>query len=332
MGTAPLVALLDVMPERSRDVLAARFEPDFRLRFATTGTPEEQHALAAGATVLLTMWGSVDADLIAAAKGCRLIQKLGVGTDKIDLVAAERQGVAVLKAAGINADAVAEHAVLLTLSVSRRLLWAVAETREGRFQKEPLRASTFQLVGRTVGLVGLGYIGRAVARRFAGFGVEVVYHDPRRLPPEDERELGVRYLPLDELLAGSDVLSLHLPSTPETLGMVDDAFLARTKPGVILINTARGTLVNEDALARAIADGRVLGAGLDVTAVEPLPRTSPLWGLDQVVVTPHQGGAVADNFPRVADRAYRNAQAVLSGTNPGGDDIVVWPRAETAPR
>jgi phosphoglycerate dehydrogenase-like enzyme len=318
----PVVALLDVMPEPSQQALAAAFA-EFDLRLAQPG--QDLHTLVADAAVLLSMWGTVDADLLAAAPKCQLLHKLGVGTDKFDLDAARQHGVTVLKAAGINADAVAELTVLLTLAVSRRLLFAVSETRAGRFQKEALRASTFQLVGKTVGLLGLGAIGRAVATRFRAFGAQVVYYDPRRLSTAEEAELGVEYRDMDDLLAAADVLSLHLPNTPRTAGMVNDALLEKVKPGVIVVNTARGALVDEAALTRAIEDGRVRGAGLDVTSVEPLPTDSPLHGLEEVVVTPHMGGAVADNFPRVAARAHANTVAVLAGRRPAAEaDVVVW--------
>jgi phosphoglycerate dehydrogenase-like enzyme len=323
----PVVAVLDAMPPASRDVISDIFGPAFDIVFAPDNTPAAKHTAAAAATVLLTMWGAVDADTIAAAPHCRLIQKLGVGTDKIDCAEAERRGITVLKAAGINADAVAELAVLLMVAVGRNLGRAMAGARTGRMVKEELRAESFQLLGRTVGLLGLGHIGRAVASRLRGFGVTVVYHDLVRADEASEREYAIRYLPVDELVATADVISLHLPGTPATERLVDDAFLARVKPGVIIVNTARGSLIDEAALVRAIEDGRVLGAGLDVTAEEPLPVTSPLHGLDRVLLTPHVGGAVANNFPRVIERAFRNATAVLAGEQVNPSDVVIWPES-----
>jgi phosphoglycerate dehydrogenase-like enzyme len=321
----PVVAVLDAMPEASRSVIADIFGTDFDVVFAADDGAEAKRTAAAGATVLLTMWGSVDAGTIAAARGARLIQKLGVGTDKIDVPAATANGIAVLKAAGINADAVAELTVLLTLAVGRNLPRASAAARAGTLAKETLRAESYQLLGKKVGLLGLGHIGQAVARRFAGFGVELAYHDVRRAPAEVERDCRIRYVERDELLAVSDVISLHLPATPATHHIVDAGFLAKTRPGLILVNTARGGLVDEGALVAAIEDGRVLGAGLDVTEQEPLPADSPLLRLDRVVLTPHVGGAVANNFPRVIARAHLNARAVLDGTEVAPADVVAWP-------
>ncbi|HEY3872099.1 MAG TPA: 2-hydroxyacid dehydrogenase [Actinocrinis sp.] len=327
MTDRPIAAVLDAMPAPSRAVISDVFGADFDVVFAWDDTAEAKRAAATGATVLLTMWGSVDADTVAAARGAKLIQKLGVGTDKIDVSAATASGMTVLKAAGINADAVAELTILLTLAVGRRLPKAMAAARAGLLAKEELRAESFQLLDKTVGLLGLGHIGRAVARRFAGFGVELVYHDLRRASADVEQECSIRYVAKDELVAVSDVISLHLPSTPDTDHIVNESFLKAARPGLILVNTARGSLVDEQALAAALADGRLLGAGLDVTAEEPLPAGSPLLGSDRVVLTPHVGGAVANNFPRVIARAHANARAVLDGGEPDPMDVVGRPNS-----
>lgn len=321
----PTVAVLDMMPPASRQVIADIFGREFNLIHVDDDSAQAKHRAAADATVLLTMWGAVDAATIAAAPQARLIQKLGVGTDKIDTVAAGQRGIVVLKAAGVNADAVAELTVLLILAVGRNLGRAMAAARTGQVAKEALRAESFQLLGKTVGLLGLGHIGLAVARRLAGFGVTLIYHDLRRASPEAEASVPIRYAEADEVITSSDVISLHLPRTPATDNLIGEDVLARVKPGLILVNTARGSLVDERALAKAIADGRVLGAGLDVTAEEPLPVTSALHGLDRVVLTPHVGGAVANNFPRVIKHAYDNVQAVLAGGQVTEADIVTWP-------
>jgi phosphoglycerate dehydrogenase-like enzyme len=329
-GGKPTVAVLDPMPPASRRVIDDIFGGDFNLVQVDDDSPAAKQRAAAGATVLLTMWGAVDAATIAAAPQARVIQKLGVGTDKIDTAAAGRRGIAVLKAAGVNADAVAELTVLLTLAVGRNLGRAMAAAKTGRVEKETLRAESFQLLGKTVGLLGFGHIGLAVARRLSGFGVTLIYHDLRRASPETEAAVPIRYAAADEVIATSDVISLHLPSTPATDNLIGEDVLARVKPGLILVNTARGSLVDERALAKAIADGRVLGAGLDVTAEEPLPVTSALHGLDRVVLTPHVGGAVANNFPRVIRHAYDNVQAVLGGGQVAAADIVTWPGHDAA--
>ena len=307
------VALLDDMPEASRQVVLDVFGPRFRLRFVRDDSAEAKHEAAVGADALLTMWGRVDAYTIRWAAGAKVIQKLGVGVDKIDVAAASAHGITVLKAAGINAGAVAELAVLLTLGVGRRLAKALDAARTGQSHKEALRAESFQLLGKTVGLLGLGNIGQAVAHRLSGFGVSIQYFDLRRAPADVEDACRATFVDLDELIRTSDVISLHLPSTPRTDHIVDAAFLKNVKPGLILVNTARGSLVDEGALLNALRDGTVLGAGLDVTDPEPPPADSPLLRHDRVLVTPHVGGAVANNFPRVVERAFRNVTAVLDG-------------------
>jgi phosphoglycerate dehydrogenase-like enzyme len=320
----PRVAVLDVLPPGSRQLIQQQFAPDFDVRFAE-GDPEQRLGLVADATVLLAGWDAVDARLVDAAASCRLIQKLGVGTDKIDLLATRRRGIAVLRAAGINATAVAEMTVLLTLAVLRRLVWAAESVRRGELAKEQLRTMTYQLAGKTVGLLGAGYVGRAAAKRFASFDVTLAYYDVRRLPEELERELHLSFRSIDELVPDADVLSLHLPLTPETQGLIDGPLLSKMKPNAILINTARGGLIDEPALIKALEAGSLAGAGLDVTVQEPLPPSSPLLAMDNVLVTPHYGGSVADNFPRVVEHAYRNVVNVLAGLPVPPEDVVSWP-------
>jgi phosphoglycerate dehydrogenase-like enzyme len=323
----PVVLALDVLPEASRAIIRERFS-EYTPVFATSMDRDELLGLARDATVFLSSWGRIDAGLIAAAPRLRVIQKLGVGVDKFDLDAARERGVIVLKAAGINAEAVAELAVLLTFAVSRNLMKAVRLSREGRFEKEVLRAESTQILGRTVGLYGFGHIGRAVARRFQSFGASIIYYDPFRLPEQTERELGVRFVEFDTLLRESDVVSIHAPSTPETNGVFGAAAFAVMKRTAILVNTARGELVDDHALADALIAGRLRGAGLDVIANEPISPDSPLFDLDQVIVTPHIGGAVGDNFPRVVARALENVDAALAGASLRPADVVVGPPAD----
>jgi phosphoglycerate dehydrogenase-like enzyme len=321
----PQVAVIDVLPPASRRIIDARFGQRFAVVYAETPTIAHRADIVREATALLVGWSALPAQVIEAARHCKVIQKLGVGVDKIDLEAARRRGITVLRAAGINATAVAEMTLLLMLAVLRRLHWAVGEYQAGRFQKEYLRTSTFQLAGKTVGLVGMGHIGRAVARRLRSFEAKAIYYDIRRLGREEEERLGVTYSPLDDLVSESDIISLHVPSTPETRAMVNARLFARMKRGVILINTARGAIIDEAALVDALRQGIVGGAGLDVTAEEPLPPGSPLRAFGNVLITPHMAGAVADNFPRVVDHAYANVCRVLAGEPVSAEDVVVSP-------
>lgn len=318
------VAVLDVLSPQSREQLLETFGSRFDVVF-NDGSDGAKKRIAEGATALLAGWDHVDADVIGSARACRVIQKLGIGTDKIDVEAARRGRVAVLRAAGVNSEAVAEMAVLLTLAVLRRLVPAVEAVRVGRMAKEELRATAYQLMGKTVGVVGAGHIGRAAARRFAAFDTTIIYFDVARLTNEVERQLGMTYLELDELVATSDIVTLHLPLTDETRHVVNRRLLARMKPSAVLINTARGGLVDEAALVEALASGALLGAGLDVTEDEPVSPESLLLAMENVIVTPHYAAAVADNFPRVVRHAYRNVTSVLDGTPVSPEDVVWWP-------
>jgi D-3-phosphoglycerate dehydrogenase len=195
--------------------------------------------------------------------------------------------------------------------------------------KEEARGLHRQLHGKRIGLIGLGAIGRAVAGMLAGFAVDIVYYDPAVAPADVERKFAVRTLALAELLATSDIVSLHLPLLPDTAGMIGEERIAMMKPGAVLINCARGGLVDEAALVRALTDGRLSAAGIDAFAEEP-PVGSPLLELEQTVVTSHMAGATIDNFASVLERGFDNASRYLGGQGlPEQDAVFVPPGAAT---
>lgn len=316
------VGVLDYYEDGVRRQLTDQMDqiPGVDIAFAEGTGEQHRLAVAKDADVLLAGWSPVSAEVIAASGRLRLIQKMGVGVDKIDLDAARARGVRVLRAAGINAGAVAEMTILLMLAVLRELPWAVSELRDGRFQKETLRNRTIQLAGQHVGLVGFGHIGAAVAARLRGFDVTTAYYDPRTDLRADPSLASP--MPLDELLRWSDIVSLHTPLTPETRHLLNRARIASLRPGAVVINTARGGLIDEEALVAAISEGRLRGAGLDVTAEEPAGEDSPLLASDRVIVTPHIGGAVASNFANVSRRARTNILAFFAGEPVGDEDVV----------
>jgi phosphoglycerate dehydrogenase-like enzyme len=323
-GDPIVVGVLDVFPPTTRQMILDRFDSDFDVRFLDDDAPDARRRLATTADVLLVMWGGVDGETMTSSPRLRLIQKLGVGTDKIDLDAARDRGICVLRAAGINADAVADMALLFILAISRNLTTALDRYRRGSFAKEELRHESLQLVGRTVGLVGFGHIGRALAARLRACGCRILYHDPIRADEGTEARLGAQLVPFDELISQADVISLHAPSEPGAPPLLDADRLARMREGAIVINTARGGLIDLDALHSGLMSGRIRGAGLDVTDPEPLPPSSPLFSHPNVLITPHVGGAVINNMPLVLERARANVDALLSGgTWPEGADVVV---------
>jgi phosphoglycerate dehydrogenase-like enzyme len=240
---------------------------------------DEMIELIDGAVAVIADADPFDERVLASAPQLRIIARCGVGLDTIDLDAAGRAGVAVTITPEVNNEAVADHALALILAAVRRLREQDAIVRGGGWRS--FETVSWQLHGATVGIVGYGAIGRAVARRLAGFGVELLVHDPF---VEDVEVTG-----LAELLARSDVVTLHMPLTPETRGIVDAQAIALMKPDAVIVNTARGPVIDQDALIDALRSGRLGAAGLDVFAVEP-PLGSPLLELPNVILSPHVGG------------------------------------------
>ncbi len=259
----------------------------------------------------------LDEEFFRTARRLRLVQLISAGYDTVDLAAARRAGVPVANNGGSNAIAVAEHTLMLILAVLRRVVWCHANVcagrwRVGRFDEHRLH----ELEGKTVGIVGLGRIGRKVARRVRAFEARVQYHDIVRLAEDEEDALGVRFVLFEELLRTSDVVTLHVPLTPQTRNLLSTREFALMKPGAILINTCRGAVVDEAALHKALTSGHLGGAGLDVLVEEPPPASHPLFGLDSVVLTPHMAGPTWENWPRAFRNAIDNIQRVAAGRAP----------------
>lgn len=251
----------------------------------------------------------VNRELFTVAPRLRIVARAGVGLDNIDLAAADEAGVVVSAALGANAVSVAEHTLLLALALLRELPKHDRAIREGRWQ----RTSGRELSGRTWGLLGVGATGRAVARLLTGFGVAVIGHDPFVATDDDRiRTLGIELVPLARLIAGSDVLSVHLPATDRTRGLIDADLLAGFRPGSVLINVGRGEVMDEAALARAVREGRLGGAALDVRTQEP-PVPGPLDGLENVIFTPHIAGITEESQRRIAAVLAADVAAVLAG-------------------
>jgi D-3-phosphoglycerate dehydrogenase len=206
--------------------------------------------------------------------------------------------------------------ILLILSLYRNLFIANQTLRQGQWLQWQLRPQSYNLVSKRLGIVGLGRIGREVAQRAKAFECQLVYYDVMRAPTEVEAELEVEYVPFDELLAQSDIITLHLPRTEETRGMIGVAQLVRMKPTALLINTARGGLVDEAALYQALTSGQIAGAGLDVFAVEPPGADNPLLHLDNVVATPHIAAGTADALANKMRAAFANMQRMAQGQEP----------------
>ena len=253
-------------------------------------------SLLADADYIINRGGEVNAAVIQAAQNTKLIQKWGVGYDKIDVKTAGERGIPVAICVGGNAMPVAELAVTLMLDVLRSVVPMSACLKQGDWSRDRFSPRAYLLHGKTVGLVGIGNIARKVAAIVrGGFDCQVLYYDVFRLTPEQEQELGVSYASLDELMAQSDIVSIHVPLLDSTAGMINRHNLSLLKPTACIITTSRGGVIQENDLIEALQNNKILGAGLDTFAVEPLPADSPLLAMEQVVTTPHCGGNTVDN-------------------------------------
>lgn len=259
----------------------------------------------------------VDAAMAEAARGCLLIQQPSIGYQHIDLEATRLAGVPVANVGAANAVGVAEHAVMFMLCLLKRALYFHARTIRGEWaQQEIFTLGLAELQGKTLGIVGMGNIGREVAVRAKAFGCRIVYSDMAPLPAEKASELGAERLDLEELLREADIVTLHVPLTPETASLIDREKLAMMKPGAFLLNLARGEVVDEAALAEALEEGRLAGAGIDVFSREPVDPSNPLLASDKVILSPHVSGGTNESRVRMLAITVDNVNRVLSGEKP----------------
>jgi phosphoglycerate dehydrogenase-like enzyme len=251
-----------------------------------------------------------------AAPKLRLYQLLSAGYDDVDLEASRRARVPVCNNGGANAISVSEHAIMLMLTVSRRVLWQHDNVSNGRWRGNAPAPMMYEVYDKTLGIVGLGTIGKKVARIARALGMRVQYYDIKRLPEHEEDALGVRFRLYRELLASSDVVSFHVPLNDSTRHMLGAAELTLMKPEAIVVNTSRGPVINEKALTQALADNKLFGAGLDVFDQEPPPPDNPLFRLKNVVLTSHYAGPTWDNHVARFRNAFDNVQRVARGEPP----------------
>ena len=298
----PFAIVESELPQGFRLQMLARNDAESLL----AAIPEADYLLASGRV-------KITAEALSHAPKLKMIQRTGVGLDSLDLDTIRARGIPLYVNQGVNARSVAEHTLLLILACLRRLPQIHRNTANGVWKKQAQGVLTSELAGKTVGLIGMGSIGKIVASLLQAFQANVVYSKPRRLPEAEEQALGITYLPLEELAAKADVVSMHCPMTPETANMIDADFLSRMKPGAIFVNTARGGLVDMPALTQALQSGRLSFAGLDVYDQEPVSPDSPIFKLENVILTPHIGGITADSFRRMMHDAMRNIHLFEEG-------------------
>jgi D-3-phosphoglycerate dehydrogenase / 2-oxoglutarate reductase len=310
--------IVNQSPNRPRVLIAEKLAPSVLEVFGAefdvhhvdgTDRPALFEALAGAEALLVRSATRVDAEALGHARQLKVVARAGVGLDNVDVPAATKRGVMVVNAPTSNIVSAAEHAVALLLAVARRIPAADTSLRSGQWKRSSFGG--VELFGKTIGVVGLGKISQLVAQRLAAFGTELIAYDPY-VAPARAAQLGIELVDLDELLSRADAISIHLPKTPETLGLIGADQLAKTKPGVLIINAARGGLVDEQALADAVRSGQVGGAGIDVFATEPC-TASPLFELPQIVVTPHLGASTAEAQDRAGTDVARSVLLALRG-------------------
>ena len=319
------IAILDVWAEAVRDQTRAVAPDNFELHFAESYDEDHQIEIAQVCDFIVCGTAPISRRLLNAAPNIKFIQKWGIGFDKVDLDAVREHSLGLCNTAGANSSVVAEHTLLLMLAVYRHLLEIDTRLRKGEWLdiKIMLRNNALQMRGKTIGILGFGNIGRAVAQRLTGFETNVIYYDISRAPEEIERKLKSRYVSLECLFKESDILTIHTPLDESTRNIVDANSISQMKNTAIIINCARGGVLNEKALFNAIEAGNIRGAGIDVWEPEPTEPENPLFSLDKVVVTPHAAGSAFDNVGNVSKHCFENIQLFLDGKKLPDADVII---------
>ena len=308
------IVLLDMTADARAAQLRALLPQGFSLSHGTARGDDHMKSIIRDADFAITGQVGVSGDVLRAATKLKLLHKWGVGVDNIDIETARQLGIKVARTTGSNAVPVAEFTLGLMIATLRNLAFGHHHLTQGQWRAfNQMPAEAFLLSGKTVGIVGFGAIGQNVARLLKGFRCPILYAKRTALPADVAAEFDARHVPLDELLATSDVVSLNCPLTPETTNMIDRAALARMKKTAVLINVARGGVVVEADLAEALRARTIRGAAMDVYAIEPLPAGSELLGLDNIVVTPHIASIVADTFAKNVTWMFDNFARVARG-------------------
>lgn len=311
------VVFLTGLKEALIEEVVSYSPPDYEVVVLDKSSTEEQRINEVRDADFLLCYGQDPSDeVIKSLEKCRLVQLLAAGYDRMNLDLLAELEIPCANNGGANSWAVADQAVLLMLAIYKQLLASDNSTREGRWAEPITGQNTFEKADKKVGILGIGNIGRQVAKRVQGFDAKVQYFD---LYPLDERtaeELNVTYVSLDELFSTSDIISCHTPLTNDTKHIVNSNTLSLMKPTAILINTSRGPVVDEEALISALQSGVIAAAGLDVFEKEPVSPDNPLLKMDNVVATPHMAGTTWDTWARRANFGFENMERIRNGEAP----------------
>lgn len=311
---SPRIVFVTDFPDAA-DVAREMAPSGFDLVIAPARSAEYKEAMRDAEFLVGFVDRLVDEELYKTGPNLKLVQLLSAGYDKADIAAARKSGVPISNNGGANSVAVSEHALLLMLAVSRQLVRQHTSVTAGRWRGNST-PRVHELRGKTLGVVGLGTIGKKTARLAAAFGMQVNYYDIARLTEDQEDALGVRFRLLRELLRTSDVVTLHTPLNASTRHLIGSEELALMKPSAILVNTARGPVINEEALYTALTSEVISAAGLDVFDQEPPHENNPLFGLDNVILTAHLAGPTFESNTARVRNAFDNVQRVARGDAP----------------
>jgi D-3-phosphoglycerate dehydrogenase / 2-oxoglutarate reductase len=310
----PLIAITDSVFPSLDPAYAALSRLDPEIRIAKSPTAEDVLAVARDADAILVTYAKLPADLLRQLRHCKVIGRFGLGVDNIDVAAAAGLGITVTYVPDYCMQEVSDHAMALVLALARKVTLSNSLVQSGRWEMPavvPLR----RLAGQVLGLIGFGNIPRALVPKAKAFGLNVVVHDPY-VADEALVALGVEGLSFDDLLARADFISVHAPLSPATRGLIDAAAFSKMKPGALLVNTARGPLIDEPALLAALDSGRLGGAALDVVTTEPLPKDSKLLGRPNVILTPHTAFYPVEALNELQTKCASDVARVLSGEPP----------------
>ena len=305
-----------ILPKSVIDLAKGMAPAGFDLTVADPGTPEFASGVRDAEYFLGFVRGGMDDAFFKTASKMKLLQLISAGYDRVDIEACRRANVLVANNGGANSVAVAEHTMMLMLAVMKQMATLHANVMAGKWRVNFAETRTFDLEGKTLGIVGLGNIGKKVARRAQAFDMKILYYDIIRLTEDQEDTLGVRFALLDELLAASDIVSCHVPLTPLTRNLMNARAFGKMQKHAIFINTCRGPVVDEEALFQALTTRQIAAAGLDVMEQEPPPADHKFFNLPNITITPHMAGPTVDNWPKAFRNGYDNIQRMHAGRTP----------------
>jgi phosphoglycerate dehydrogenase-like enzyme len=317
------IVVLDPIPPATAERLRPLVPPGMRLTHGAARDESHLQEIIADAEYAISGQIGVPGSVLRAGKRLKLLHKWGVGVDNFDLDTARALGIKVARTTGSNAVPVAEFSIGLMIAAMRHLADGHLGLMHRQWRGGNFGRPSMQLSGKTVGIIGFGAIGQALARLLQSFGCTILYNQRRRLDPATEAALNATHVPVPDLLEQSDVVSLHCPLTPQTAQLIDRAALQRMKPSAVLINVARGGVVVEDDLIWALQNRVIQAAAMDVFEIEPLPPDSPLIGVEGLILTPHIASHAADNFEKTVRHMFGNIERVARGEPIPERDVVI---------